>query len=230
MQANKRDWYQVKQELREEGVLEFPNLPYLLMRNDDSDTKEETVRLTQSGAILRFLSHKYHHPLSGNVDSNKIPFHVVDVMYEEARDLDGTLVRLSYEDGADAVRRWLSSDGLQTALQRWGEIMITTTTTTTTGGKKVGTDRFLRGSTTLTPVDLQLYTVLYKIRRALQEEQWQDDDDDESRVSLPGWTRHYMTCVETASTSLQAYIQALETRGVPVNNPHAKFGGSQKHE
>jgi hypothetical protein len=97
---NKKEWFQAKQEKSIRSLLKIPNLPYYL---------DEDVQLVQSDAILRYLFHKYN--LMG-IDKS-IHLHLTDMLSEEVRDLDSTLIQLSYKKESSAVSNWLCSEELR---------------------------------------------------------------------------------------------------------------------
>lgn len=201
-QSNKKEWFQAKKLLREKKVLDFPNLPYYLDGNN-------TVKLVQTDAILRYLGKKYN--LMGNntiVESaiKNVPDHLTDMLMEEVRDLDSTLIRLSYEQGGPAVAKWLCSETLRQTL----EVME---------GFVRNSNSFVSG-TTLTVVDLKLYTFLFKFQHA--QAGLMLSVDFAEVPSLPFWVPAYLEQVEKATPQLEAYLKSPDMR-IPINNPHARF-------
>ena len=191
--ANKKEWFKAKQSLREEGTFRFPNLPYCL--------DEDGVRLVQTDAILRYLAKKYD--LMGTA-----PSHLTDMFLEEARDLDDTMVRLSYEEGAAAVAKWLDSQELRDKLKVW-EAMIQ---------ENGGT--FVMGAA-ITVVDLKLYTFLFKFQHAQATLMTSSNDCP----PLPFFVPAYLERVKNATPQLAAYLDCPDMR-IPVNNSHASFDNS----
>ncbi|CAB9505101.1 S-transferase Mu [Seminavis robusta] len=189
-QANKKEWFQAKKVLQEKKILEFPNLPYYL----DTD-----VQLVQTDAILRYLGNKFN--LMGN---GTVQVHRADMLMEEARDLDSTIVRLSYEEGGPAVAKWLCSSDLRDKLQVWDELIR-------------ASGAFVTGST-ITVVDFKLYTFLYKFQVAQASLMISDCQVP----ALPFWVPAYLDLVQKATPQLEAYLKSPDMR-IPINNPHALF-------
>lgn len=195
--ANKKEWFEAKESLRKEGILDFPNLPYYL----DGD-----VQLVQSDAILRHLGKKYNLMGSGTV-----PEHVTDMLMEEARDLDSTMIRLSYEEGGSAVARFLRSNGLRETLAVWEGFV-----------RKSGA--YATGSN-ITVVDLKLYTFLYKFQKAqaaLTVASMTGEGLEGEVPPLPFWVPAYLERVEKTTPQLESYLKSSDMT-IPTNNPHARF-------
>jgi len=210
--TNKKAWYPAKQMLRDKNILEFPNLPYY-MEDNGGGCAHDKVRLVQSDAILRYLGHKYN--LMGKTISPQVPEHLFDMLLEEARDLDSTLIRLSYEEGAEAVAKWLSHDQeLREKLNVWENYIHHKTD----GPFVLGTH--------LTIVDLKLYTFLYKFQHAQAElmvSSMSGVIPEKDVPSLPFWVPAYLEDVKTATPELEAYLNSPDSMQTPINNPHARF-------
>jgi glutathione S-transferase len=192
---NKKEWWDAKASLRNEYVLDFPNLPYYM----DSD-----VTLVQSDAILRYLGNKYN--LMGGGSESALQPHIIDMLLEQARDLDTTLVRLSYEEGSAAVAKWLGSSQLRDELDIWNKYIQRN------GGK------FVTGSK-LNVVDLKLYSFLFKFQSA----QAALMVGGEANVpALPFFVPAYLEQVKQATPQLEAYLDSADMK-IPMNNSHARF-------
>lgn len=195
--SNKKEWFAAKSTLQKEGILDFPNLPYYLDGN---------AKLVQSDAILRYLGEK--HNLMGN---DQVPAHLTDLLLEEARDLDSTIIRLSYEEGGAAVAKFLGSDELRDKLDVWYGILRKSGGTYVTGPN-------------ISAVDLKLYTFLYKFQHAQATLMVASMTEGEGEVpSLPFWVPAYLEQVETTTPQLEAYLKGPDMMRIPTNNPHARF-------
>ena len=200
--TNKKEWFVAKERLQKEGVLDFPNLPYYL---------DDDVQLVQSDAILRYLGKK--HNLMGN--DGTVPEYLIDMLMEEARDLDSTIIRLSYEEGASAVGRFLNSEELREKMVVWD------------GFLRKSSGMYVTGSN-LTVVDLKLYTFLYKFQQAqaslmVSAAAMNGGDEEEGEVPpLPFWVPAYLEQVEKATPQLESYLKGPNMQ-IPTNNPHARF-------
>ena len=198
--SNKTEWFAAKSSLQKEGILDFPNLPFYL---------DETVALVQSDAILRYLGEKHNLMGRGNV-----PEHLTDMLMEEARDLDSTIIRLSYEEGGAAVAKFLCSEELRKKLDVWEGLIRKSEGAYVTGPN-------------ITAVDLKLYTFLYKFQHAQATlavaSMMAEGANEEGEVpSLPFWVPAYLEQVETTTPQLKAYLKGPDMQ-IPTNNPHARF-------
>eukprot|EP00934_Nitzschia_sp_Nitz4_P007281 Nitzschia sp. Nitz4//scaffold29_size155292//15575//16595//NITZ4_002636-RA/size155292-processed-gene-0.238-mRNA-1//1//CDS//3329546382//7271//frame0 len=195
--TNKQEWFQAKQKLLDDGIMDFPNLPYYM---------DKDVTLVQSDAILRYLGKKH------NLLGTSVPEHVSDMLMEEARDLDGTLARLSYAEGDKAVANWLSSESLRDKLNIWNECHIQKTP-----------GEFVTGSTP-TLVDLRFYAFLFKFQKAQAHLTVKSMMTQPSIQvpALPFFVPAYLEKVKRATPQLEEYLNSPEMN-IPTNNPHARF-------
>ncbi|KAK8739209.1 hypothetical protein OTU49_003533 [Cherax quadricarinatus] len=102
---DKSCWFDIKEDLG----LDFPNLPYYI----DGD-----VKITQSNAILRYISRK--HDLVGKTEEEKIR---VDILENQAMDFRNGFVRLCYLEFNLQKQRYL--DALPKTIKTFSEFLGT---------------------------------------------------------------------------------------------------------
>jgi glutathione S-transferase len=183
----KEAWFAVKHVLGG-SILEFPNLPYYL--------EDDTIKLTQSDAILRHIGRKY------NLFPTNMPEYRFDMLSEEIKDLDAVFIRLSYGSGPDGVARWIKED-LPLQLAVWRRIAHSG-------------DSFIDDQDKISILDIKLYCFLRKVKFAQSELNIQPSMHE-------GWVDVYLKRVENVP-QVNAYVYSPHYLHRPLNNPHAMFG------
>jgi glutathione S-transferase len=185
-----QNWVKAKKQLS--TVLNFPNLPYMLDTNG--------VNLSQTDTILNYLARKY--------DLMGVPGkeHVVDLVLDEIKDLEGALFECAYPEGAgpgadagaDAVAAWFEQSGQRIAQEFTGLLQ---------------THDFLTGDR-VSVADFKLYSFLSKMR-IVQNELSQVTVFNEA-------LNNFMERIEELP-SIKAYMAGPNYQQRPINSPHAKW-------
>ena len=163
--------------------LHFSNLPYYL----DAD-----VKLAQSNAILRYLGRK--HGLYGAAGAE----HVVDVVLDQATDLDNSITGPCYRDFASLKVAFATT--LPEKLDAWVECL--------------GDKPFMTGAA-VTVGDLKIYEALRKIALICEAHAL--------KTLEPYPTLAAFVARVEAIPAMAAYLASPNFLARPLNNPHAQF-------
>jgi hypothetical protein len=185
----KKAWIDAKQILGS-STFEFPNLPYYM--------EGETVKLSQSEAIIRHVARQY------NLLPKSMPDYRFEMLSEELKDYDGFFISRSYAaNGPDVIATFIKED-VPKKLAIWGGIAH-------------NGDALIDGQDAkINILDIKLYCFLRKVKFAQEELNIKPSSHE-------GWVGAYMKRVEDAP-EIKAYVNSDDYLNRPVNNPHASFG------
>jgi glutathione S-transferase len=169
-------------------VLDFPNLPYYF---------DEKVSLTQSDTILKHIGRTYGVDLMGQPGQE----HVVDLVLDELKDQVATFVRLSYQQGPDALFE-LYKTQVPPLLVKFENLC---------SGKD-----YLTGDRP-SIADFKLYSFLYNLR-VIQT----DLGDDSTAGIMTKEIDSFMARMEELP-NVKEYMGSPHYMKRPLNNPHAQF-------
>lgn len=183
----KQTWFAVKPSL--ETKMAFPNLPYYM---------DDTVALSQSNAILKYVGRKYS--LLGPPEKE----YILDMALEQAIDLDTAYVRLAYgAKSEEDMKAWIEGR-VPRLLCKWENLL--------------GSQDFLLGNKP-TVADLKLFEVLRKIHVTEVELCGKEGDTTiGSSTKLAEFVKRVKAVPE-----IKAYLESDSFLERPFNNPHAKF-------
>lgn len=171
-------------------ITTFPNLPYFIDTNG--------VALTQSNTILRYIGRQY------NLCGQQQQHHIVDLALDQLADAEGSMVRISYTQGAPALESWYQEQ-VPSLLAQW-EILL-------------GDNDYLTG-TQSTVADAKLYEYLRKVR--IVQVEICKDSNTTNAVGGSAKLGAFMKRFEEIP-AIKTYMASQEYLSRPLNNPHAKF-------
>ncbi len=183
------DW----QQLRSTLTMPFPNLPYLIDKSDG-----ESVRLTQSNAILRYLARRFDFYGDSDLERSEI-----DVLQDEAYDFRNQIIKTAYTLGDEYHEAFkdFSNNALPRYLDSFEKYL--------TGRNN---QKYFVGNR-LSLVDFVLYELLWQMTLMVP-----GSVTGTNRPVLSAFLRHFESIPEVADYRLsENYIER------PINSPWASF-------
>jgi len=185
-----------KDKIRLQNTLDFPNLPYYI---------DETVKMTQSRAILQYLGRKYK--LDG---TNEVELARMGVIFDQAQDLMTELSRVSYPpkvENKKEIHDLVRKEYVEALPGRLAAI-----------AKFLRTNEWMAGSC-LTYVDFYIYDVL----------------DFQRRLFLAKHLNTFPTLVAYLQRmeglkGVKEYLNSESFKPMPIFGPFAMFGSTEDYE
>lgn len=188
-QEEDKDWERVRSTLG----MPFPNLPYLI------DTSESnSIELTQSNAILRYLARRYN--FYGDSESERA---AIDVLQDQAYDFRNEIIKTAYTLGEEYtdVYKYFASQTLPKYLDSFETYLLGSGDTSFFVGRR------------LSLVDFVLYELLWQMTLMVPQ-----SITASNRPALCAFIEHF-----ESNPQIDAYTRSENYIKHPVNSPWASF-------
>lgn len=173
----------------------------------------DTVSITQSDTILRYIGRKYD--LMGDYHDNDNNQYVIDLVLDELKDIENNeLGYLCYFSGNDAIKNWLKETCFPIKLKQLNRLLM----------KYIDSNnnKSFVGGTKVSIADIRLFTFLLKIVD-IQTDLYNNNNEIDHDLLYNDYPTLQPFFQQMKSIpSIQQYMSSSNYLSRPMNNPHAK--------